>query len=92
MPSPEDLEKLAKKRVQDRLGFFIHLALYAIVNLGLFAIWALTAPGYPWFLWPLVCWGGAVAIHGVTLWIGPGSRAEARAVERELVRLRHAGG
>jgi hypothetical protein len=84
----EELLKIARKRVQARVGFISHLLLYAAVNAGLVVIWALSERGYPWFVWPLVIWGAAVLVHAVTLWIGPDSRGEERAVERELDRLR----
>jgi len=88
MQDDTDLEKLAKRRVQARFGFAIHAALYVGVNAGLFVIWMLTGSGYPWFVWPMLCWGMGMLAHGITLWIGPDTRAEQRAIERELQRLR----
>lgn len=82
-----NLEELAKKRVQNRMSFFIHLAMYAVMNLGLVAIWFLTGRGYPWFVWPLLGWGIGILAHAVSLVIGPGSAAEQRAIEREVRRL-----
>jgi hypothetical protein len=87
-PNEESLRTLARKRVQARVGFVVHFLMYAVVNAGLFFIWAYSGRGYPWFVWPLLCWGAAVLVHGVMLWIGPDSRGEERAVERELDRLR----
>ncbi len=88
MQSEQELQELAKKRVQARTGFVSHLLLYVVVHAGLIAIWAFSGQGYPWFLWPLFCWGAAVAVHGVTLWIGPDSPREQRSIARELERLR----
>jgi hypothetical protein len=84
----KNCETMARKRVQARVGFISHLLLYACVNAGLAFIWAFSGRGYPWFVWPLVCWGAAVVVHAVMLWIGPDSRGEERAVARELDRLR----
>jgi hypothetical protein len=86
----ENVEELAKKRVQARMGFFVHVCMYVVMNTGIFAIWALTGQGYPWFMWPMLGWGIGILAHGVTLAIGPGSAAETRAIERELHRLHSA--
>jgi hypothetical protein len=88
MQDDTDLEKLAKRRVQARFGFVIHLALYATVNAGLIAIWSLTGSSYPWFVWPLLGWTMAIIAHAITLAIGPDTPAEQRAIVRELQRLR----
>jgi hypothetical protein len=90
MPSEAELEELAKKRVQARVGFTIHLVIFLVMNVGFFAIWALTGSGYPWFMWPMLFWGIGLISHAVTLGFGPGSSHERRAIEREVQRLRAA--
>jgi hypothetical protein len=85
-----ELETIATKRVQARMGFFVHLAMYLVMNTGLVAIWYFTGHGYPWFMWPLLGWGIGILAHGVSMLIGPGSSAERRAIDRELHRLRRA--
>ena len=60
----EELYELAAKRVTAKKDFRTHLAVYIIVNIGLFAIYALTSwGGYPWFIWPLFGWGIGLAFH-----------------------------
>lgn len=81
-------EQLAKKRVQDRTGFIVHVAMYAVMNTGCFLIWYLTAASYPWFIWPMLGWGIAIVAHAITLAIGPGSSFEQRAIDKELRRVR----
>ena len=81
-------ETAARKRVQARIGFVIHAAMYVVMNAGLFTIWLLTGHGYPWFMWPALGWGIGVLGHAIALAIGPGSNLERRAIERELQRLR----
>ena len=85
-----ELEELAKKRVQARMGFVVHLAMYLVMNAGLVVIWRLSGHGYPWFMWPMLGWGIGIVAHAITLAIGPGSTAERRAIDRELTRLREA--
>jgi len=84
----EELRAIARKRVEARNGFIIHLVMYLVGNAGIIVIWALTNPRNPWFVWVLLGWGVAVVAHAVTLWIGPGSEGEQRAIEREVGRLR----
>ncbi|HEX8953540.1 MAG TPA: 2TM domain-containing protein [Polyangia bacterium] len=83
----EELRQLARKRVENRQGFFIHSLLFVAVNLALYGIWRLTGAGYPWFLWPLFGWGIGIVGHALSLWLGPGSASEQRALDRELRRL-----
>ena len=83
-----ELEELAKKRVQARMGLIVHASMYVVMNTGIILIWLLTGRGYPWFMWPLLGWGIGVLAHAVTLVIGPGSPAETRAIGKELRRLR----
>lgn len=85
-----DLEELARKRVQARMGFIIHLAMYVVANAGMFGVWYLTGRGYPWFMWPMLGWGIGILAHAIGLFVGPGSPAERRAIDREVRRLRNA--
>lgn len=86
----KEIEELAKKRVQARLGFLIHLSMYLVMNIGLLGIWSWSGAGYPWFLWPMLGWGIGIVAHAIGLAIGPGSGVERRAIDRELHRMRAA--
>jgi hypothetical protein len=83
-----DLELIAKRRVQARLGFFVHLAVFVATNTGLIAIWMATGTVYPWFVWPIVFWSVGVVGHAMALAIGPDSTTERRAIDREVRRMR----
>lgn len=56
-----------QERVEALKGFYVHLTVYAIVNLGLFLINLVTDGGNWWFFWPLLGWGVALAIHGAVI-------------------------
>ncbi|MGE0397939.1 MAG: 2TM domain-containing protein [Kofleriaceae bacterium] len=84
----ENDEELAKRRVQARLGFIIHIGMYAVAMTALATIWYATGHGYPWFLWPMFGWGIGVVAHALALAFGPGSASERRAIDRELRRMR----
>lgn len=87
-PLDNDVRELAKRRVRARTGFLVHMLMYAIVNAGLILIWSMSETTYPWFIWPLFGWGVGIASHAVALLFGPDSAREARAIEREIGRLR----
>jgi len=55
----------AKERVTALRGFYVHLTVYVIINLGLFAINMLASPGSLWFFWPLMGWGIAIVLHAL---------------------------
>lgn len=77
----------AKERVEALRGFYVHLTVYIIVNLGLVFINLTTSTGYLWFVWPLMGWGIAVVIHGLRVFglAGlPGSDWEERKI-REIM-------
>jgi hypothetical protein len=78
----------AKKRVQDVKGFYTHLGIYFVVNLGLFAINAVTAWGSWWFYWPALGWGIGVACHAVALIVDThfGEDWEERRIQRVMQR------
>jgi 2TM domain len=82
-----ELEKAARRRVQMKRGFFIHLLLYVAVNSMLIVIWSVTGRGYPWFVWPLAGWGIGILANGITVAMEVFAPEE-RAIEREMRRMR----
>jgi hypothetical protein len=90
-PVDNDTRELAKRRVRRaraRTGLLVHTMMYAIVNAGLILIWSRSDTTYAWFIWPLLGWGIGLASHTGAFVFGSDSAYEARAIERELVRLR----
>jgi hypothetical protein len=67
----EQLYERAHERVEAIKGFYVHAAIYAMVNTGLFAINALTA-GTWWFYFPLIGWSIALGIHAAVLFLFEG--------------------
>ena len=61
----------ARKRVEDIKGFYTHLVVYVLVNLGLFILNLVTERGQYWFFFPLIGWGIGLVAHGVSVF-GPG--------------------
>lgn len=81
----QDVRDIARKRAKRKLDFYNHLLVYVIVNAMLFAINIITSPDGYWFVWPLLGWGVAVAIHAAkTFLMPPDSELLERMTEREI--------
>lgn len=86
-PSDKELYEEAKKRVEERKGFYSHLAAYVIVNATLILIWAFAGGGgYPWFFWVLGGWGIGLLFHFLGVFVFP--RTDQPAIQREMEKLR----
>jgi len=80
----EDLDRIARRRAGAKLGFYVHAAIFAIVNLALYAINAELTPARAWHVWPLMGWGIGLAFHGLgVFFLGAGSALRQRMVEHE---------
>ena len=88
--APKDIRAIARKRIEERRGFFPHLIMFVVVNAGLIVIW-MTA-GADTFFWPaipLLIWGGGVLVHAWNAFVTrPITEAE---VDSEVARLDHPG-
>ena len=88
----EQLRQRAKRRVNQKMGFYIHLTVYVLVNLGLAAI-NLLSGGQRWHLWPLAGWGVGLAIHGLVTFASlRGDGVRERMLDAEVERLKRQGG
>ena len=68
MPQTEDYQR-ARGRAEAKYGFFVHALVFAAVMGLLVVINLLTSPGTLWFVWPLIGWGLAVALHGARVFL-----------------------
>jgi hypothetical protein len=85
-----DLRRRAERRADAKLAFRSHLAVYVLVNLGLFAINLITSPGSWWFYWATLGWGIGLVAHGAATYSLLGGERE-RMFEQELKRVRDRG-
>ena len=90
MLSDEELRRRARKTAEDRVGFYVHLGIYATVNAFLIAIWWFTGGlnAFPWFIFPLFGWGIGIVAHAIGTFRGPAyiermTEAEYRRLKRE---------
>ena len=88
MTEEESYER-ARKRVEAKIGFFKHLAVYVGVNLLLVIINLLSSRHTIWFVWPLFGWGIGLVIHGLAVFAfsGPSGMKE-RMIQKEMERQR----
>lgn len=66
MEKTENIVDPTRKYVRELRDFYTHLSIWLVVSVLLFVIDALT-PGGPWFYWPVLIWGVAVAINAVSV-------------------------
>jgi uncharacterized integral membrane protein len=86
--NPDQLDRIARRRANAKLGFYIHAAVFVVVNLVLFAINTQATHSYRWFVWPLGGWGIGLAFHGLAVFVlGAGSGLRERMVREERRRL-----
>jgi hypothetical protein len=84
----QDVYKTARRRVEAKLGFYIHVAIYVIVNALLVFLNLTYTPQYLWFLWPVLGWGIGIFFHALGVFIFPsGSPIKERMIEREIEKL-----
>ena len=85
MLNEQDVLRSVGKRVDEKLGFYIHLAVYILVNGLLIAIDLMTSPGTYWFIWPLIGWGIGVLVHGLSIFVfGNGLAIRKRMIDAEM--------
>ena len=86
--SPEEIDRLARKRAGAKLGWYIHASVYVIVNAFLLSISTLGFGHRPWARFPLFGWGIGLALHGISVFmLGQGSSFRENLVQRERERL-----
>jgi len=86
--NPENFERIARRRAGAKLGFYIHAAVFIVVNLALFTINGQVTPSYRWYIWPLGGWGIGLVFHGLSVYLlGAGSGLMERMVQAERRRL-----
>ena len=71
----------ATKRVKELRDFYVHLAVYVVVNAGLVLLDLVQGDGLQWAQWVIFGWGIGLAAHWVSVFVfesKSASRWEAR--------------
>jgi 2TM domain len=66
----EDLKRIARRRVNARIGLYIHATVYVAVNGFLALVQSQATPQHAWALWPAAGWGLGLAIHAAVVLLG----------------------
>ena len=76
----------AKKRVEAKYGFYVHLSVFLTVNLLLIIINLSNPSKGIWFIYPLMGWGIGLFFHalGVFLFAGKGALITEKMIEKEM--------
>ena len=86
--SEEEIYQEARKRVEEKRGFYTHLAVYVVVNIILVLIWWFAAGGgFPWFIFPLCGWGIGILFHFLGVFVFS-RRSDRAAIEKEAEKIR----
>jgi len=86
--TPEDIERLARKRAGAKLGWYVHATAFVLVNLVVFGMSRYGFGDRPWSVFPLLGWGLGLALHGISVFVlGTGSGLRERMVRKERERL-----
>jgi len=87
----DSLERLAQRRANAKMGWYIHALVFVIVNIGL-AVLSAASPR-PWAIFPFFGWGLGLLIHAAVVFITPpGSGFRERLVQQERERLERSRG
>ena len=93
MDQEERLYKAAQKRVEDKKGFYTHLAVYFSVGAFFLFMNILNWEGEWWFFFPLLPWGIAISIHYLSVFGFPINKIlsadwEEQELQKEMKRLK----
>lgn len=89
-----ELRAMALKRLQAKQNFYRHIAVYVLVNIIVWVLWAMNRSTtgddgpIPWPAWVTFGWGIGILFQAAALF-GPGNQAPSEsAVEAEMQRMR----
>lgn len=77
----------ARKKVEAKLGFFVHLTVYILVNSFLIGMNLIRSDETIWSVWPLIGWGIGLAFHGLGVFVFSGMEGvKERMIQKEMDR------
>lgn len=84
----EEIDRLARKRAGAKMGWYVHLMIYLVVNAGLIIL-STQFGQHRWSIFPAVGWGVGLLFHGLSVFVlGSGSSLRENMVQRERERLK----
>ena len=84
----EEIYQKAKKRVEAKIRFYLHLTVYIVVNILLIIVNITTSTKYLWFKWPLIIWGLGLLFHSIGIrFSSAGYSIKDLMIEKEMRKL-----
>ena len=71
MANDKELREKADMIAKDKIGFYVHFAIYIVVNLFLFVQWFVITDGegFPWVITTTIGWGIGIVAHFIVVYI-----------------------
>lgn len=89
--SPDEIDRLARKRANSKLGWYFHATVFVVVNIFVFSMSKYGFGDRSWSIKPFLGWGLGLTLHGVSVWLlGAGGGLRERMVQKERDRLQRA--
>ena len=86
--TPEDIDRIARKRAGAKLGWYVHATVYLVVNAAMVLASLYGLRQRPWTIYPALGWGLGLTLHGIAVFLlGSGSGLRERMVHKERERL-----
>ena len=79
---------VAKMRIEEIKSFYVHVGIYAIVNMVLIIVNVFWEDEVWWSLWTVLGWGLGLFIHGMCVF-GPVSMLMMKWEQRKIAQLMH---
>jgi len=76
----------AYRIAEEKIGFYMHLTAFVVVNAGLWLLWYFSGGGFPWPAFITFFWGFGLVMHGAGTLFGHGYKN--RIAEREYEKMR----
>jgi hypothetical protein len=84
--TPQQIDRLARRRANRKMGWYVHAFVFIVVNTGLALMSGFT--GHRWAVFPVFGWGLGLLIHGAVVFAAPlGHGFRERLVQQERERL-----
>jgi hypothetical protein len=82
--TPEEIDRLARKRVRAKMGWFVHATVFVLVNLLVLSMSEYGFGTRRWSAIPFLGWGLGLTMHGASVWLlGGASELRQRMEQRE---------
>jgi hypothetical protein len=94
-PTEDEIYQKARKRVEEKKGFYAHLCVYLAFNILIVVIWLViphSPDAFPWYIFVVGPWSVVIILHCLFVFVfHKDALWEKTAVEREAAKIRKKG-